>query len=249
MIVDDEPLARRSLKALLKPHPEFELVGECGSGRQAVELVNSQPVDLMFLDIQMPEMDGFGVVERLDTEHVPVIVFVTAYDQFAVKAFEVSAADYLPKPVEQARFEQCLRRARRLLEAGSAGTVSRQLAALLAARDGQPAFVKRLLVRSGTRITFVAVEDIDYIEANDYYAALHVGPKVHLLRESMEQLEERLDPARFVRIHRSAIVNVDRILELRSQPSGAYSVHLRGGAALRVSRSRSRRLHEVLGGS
>lgn len=246
-IVDDEPLARRNLRSLLKPHKEFEIIAECKSGEEALALVNSTPIDVLFLDVQMPEMDGFQVIERLNTTHMPVIVFVTAFDQFAIKAFEVSALDYLLKPVDQVRFEQALRRAQRQLDGSDVDKVAKRLSVLLAAHsEGQTSYARRLLVKNGPKISFLPVDDIDYIEASDYYAALHVGAKVHLLRESMKDLEARLDPNVFLRIHRSAIVNVARIKELRHVGSGAYTVHLEGGTSLKTSRSRCEQIQTLL---
>jgi len=245
-IVDDEPLARRNLKSLLRPHKDFELVSECKSGEEAVALVNAGKIDVLFLDIQMPEMDGFEVIENINTAHLPAIIFVTAFDQFAIKAFEVCALDYLLKPVDQTRFEQALRRTRRQLEAGDVDRVAKRLATLLSSRAEHNTFAKRLLVKNGSKISFLSVDDIDYIEASDYYAALHVGPKVHLLRETMNDLEKRLDPNMFLRIHRSAIVNVDKIRELRHLGSGAYAVQLERGICLKTSRSRCEQIQALL---
>jgi two-component system LytT family response regulator len=241
-IVDDEPLARRSLRSLLKSHAEFEIVAECANGREATALINSQPIDLMFLDIQMPEVDGFQVLEKLDTERVPVIIFVTAFDEFAIKAFEVSATDYLLKPVDDRRFAQALTKAQAMLKHRCAGEVEDRLMALLDARDPVVAatrpYSKRLLIRTNSRVAFLQVEDIDYIEADDYYSSIHVGTKTHLLREPIKELEVRLDPKEFVRIHRSAIVNIQRIKELRTLSSGGHAVHLLDGTVLKLSRSR-----------
>jgi len=251
VLVDDEPLARKSLRTLLKPHPEFVLAAECKNGPEAVALLNAQPAELVFLDIQMPEMDGFGVLARLNRP-LPIIVFVTAFDQFAIRAFEVNAVDYLLKPVEDARFTQALARAKSLLERQDTGQLEAKLLALLAEREAlekQPPtqiFARRLAVRSGSRLIFVEVEDIDYIQANDYYSAIHIGPKTHLLREPMKELEAKLDPAKFIRIHRSAIVNAERVRELRHRPSGGYAAVLQDGTSLSLSRARWEQVQAAL---
>jgi len=247
-IVDDEPLARRNVRSLLKTHPEFEIVSECASGGEAVSMLRETQVDLLFLDIQMPEVNGFQVLEQLDSERMPVIVFVTAFDEFAIRAFEVSATDYLLKPVDDKRFSQALCRAKGLLEKKDLREVERRMLALLDKRDEPVAdnkYCKRLLIRTHARVFFLQVEDIDYIEAQDYYSALHVGAKMHLLREPIKDLEARLDPNEFVRIHRSAIVNVKRIKELRALANGGHAVHLVDGTTLKLSRSRWETLRQV----
>jgi two-component system LytT family response regulator len=251
--VDDEPLARKHLRILLKAHPEFE-VTECNNGFEAVAKLNAQPADLVFLDIQMPQMNGFEVLASLDSP-LPVVIFVTAFDQFAIRAFEVNAIDYLLKPVDVARFEQALSRAKANLEQKGLGELERRLVALLASREAErnqpaaePTHLRRLQVRSGPRLLFVEVRDIDYIEANDYYSALHVGAKTHLLREPMKDLEAKLDPTQFVRVHRSAIVNIRRVRELRHRPGGSYSVVLIDGTCLKLSRARWEQVQAALSG-
>lgn len=237
LIVDDEPLARRNIRSLLKSHPEFEIVGECGSGMEALDIMREHPVDLLFLDVQMPELDGFQVLGRIDTEKVPAVVFVTAFDEYAIKAFEVSAVDYLLKPVDDKRFEQALSRSKAMLARQDSSLVEARLISLLERRS-ESTYCSRFLIRTSSRVFFVPVEEIDYIEAQDYYSALHVGAKTHLLREPIRDLQARLDPKEFVRIHRSAIVNVRRIKELRAVPSGGHVVCLTNGTVLRLSRSR-----------
>lgn len=241
-IIDDEPLARRSLRALLKPHADFQIVSECPNGREALSFLKANPVDLVFLDIQMPEVDGFQVLEHLDVERLPLIIFVTAFDEFAIKAFDVCATDYLLKPVDDKRFSQALQRAKSSIERHDSRDVESRMLKLLEQRDQlskkSTKYPKRLLIRTNSRVFFLQVEDVDYIEAEDYYSAIHVGTKTHLLREPIKELEERLDPNDFVRIHRSAIVNVQRIKELRNLPSGGHAVFLHDGTELRLSRSR-----------
>ncbi len=249
-IVDDEPLARRNLRSLLKSHSDFEIVAECGNGRDAIVAVNLQKIDLLFLDIQMPEIDGFQVIEKLEGERLPVIIFVTAFDEFAVKAFEVNATDYLVKPVDERRFIQTMAKVRTLLSRRDFREVEGRLLALLDRRDqfagAGPRYSQRLLVRTNSRVSFLRVEDIDYIEADDYYSSLHVGAKMHLVREPLKNLEARLDPKEFLRIHRSAIVNVKRIKELRTLPGGGHAVHLLDGTVLKLSRARWDAVRSVL---
>ena len=194
LIVDDEPLARSNLAVLLRRDPEIEIVGECGSGAEALTTSRSTHVDLLFLDVQMPECDGFDVLEMLGKDLPTAVVFVTAYDQYALRAFEAGALDYLLKPFDNVRFERVLDRAKQ--------TIKRE--------RGVPRKPERLAIKSVGQISFVKISEIDWIEAADYYACLHVGPRTHLLRRSMTDLEEELDPAVFCRIHRSTIVNLAR---------------------------------------
>ena len=237
LIVDDEPLARRNIRSLLKSHSDFEIVGECGSGMEALETMRHHPIDLLFLDVQMPELDGFQVLERIDSEKLPAVVFVTAYEEHAIRAFEVSAVDYLLKPVDDKRFEQALSRSKAMLARQESSLAQARLISLLERREEAP-YCRRFLIRTNSRVYFVPVEEIDYIEAEDYYSALHVGAKTHLLREPIRDLAARLNPKEFVRIHRSAIVNVQRIKELRALSGGGHVVCLTNGTTLRLSRSR-----------
>ena len=220
LVVDDEPLARTNLLLLLRRHADIAIVGECGSGTEAlVEIRRSKP-DLVFLDVQMPECDGFDVLEMLGAHRSCEIIFVTAYDTYALRAFEVGALDYLLKPFDNARFDRMLERAKNRLALGI--------------HETQPAEV--LAVKGTGQISFVRVSEIDWIEAADYYASLHVGVRTHLLRRSLSELEEELDPAAFCRIHRSTIVKIDRIRSLELNDSGEYDVLLRDGRRLRMSR-------------
>jgi two-component system LytT family response regulator len=252
LIVDDEPLARQNLRLLLKEDPEIEIIAECGSGQEAVKIIEAQSPDLLFLDIQMPEMNGFDVLERIDTNSIPAIVFVTAFDQYALKAFEVHALDYLLKPFDDARFEKALRQAKTQIEQREINALSRKLFALLedrnAPRTEQPEsrFLTRLMIKSASRVFFLKVDEIDWIGADDYYVKLHAGRKSHLLRETMNDMEARLDPSKFLRIHRSTIVNIDRIREMRPHFNGDYMVVLHDGTELKLSRSRREQVQAIL---
>jgi len=245
LVVDDEPLARRGIHARLGRMADVEIVGECASGREAVDAIRGLSPDLVFLDVQMPGLDGFGVVEAVGAERMPVVVFVTAYDQHALRAFEARALDYLLKPIDDERFEQAVARARARVAERRESAVGRRLAAAPAA---PAAPLERILVRSGGRVLLVAADEVDWIEAAGDYLRLHVGPARHLLRETMGALEARLDPRRFVRIHRSTIVNVSRIRELQPYFNREYVVLLRDGTRLKLSRGYRERLELLLGG-
>jgi two-component system LytT family response regulator len=254
LIVDDEPLARRNLRVLLEQDPQIEIVEECRNGREAVKAVESLSPDLLFLDIQMPEMDGFDVLEQVGTNKVPAIIFVTAFDQYALKAFEVHALDYLLKPFDDNRFAHALKRAKMQIEAREINKVSKRLLALLEEREtqresssGKKGYLKRLMVKLANRVILLNVDEIDWIEADGNYAKLHVAKKSHLLREKMNDLESQLDPDKFVRIHRSIIVNLTRIKELHPHFNGDYIVVLDDGRQLRLSRSRREHLESKLG--
>jgi two-component system LytT family response regulator len=253
LIVDDEPLARQSIRLLLEADAEMEIVGEAGSGAEAVKAIRRHSPDLVFLDIQMPEMDGFGVVENIEAAEMPVIVFVTAFDRYALKAFEVHALDYLLKPFSDARFEKALQQAKAQIGQREIGSLSRRLLALLEDRDTlrEPKprasrYLTRLMVKSASRVFFLKADEIDWIEAADYYVKLHVGRKGHLLRETMSDMEAKLDPDKFIRIHRSTIVNLDRVKEMRPLFNGEYAVILHDGAELKLSRSRREQLQKLL---
>jgi two-component system LytT family response regulator len=222
LIVDDEPLARSNLKVLLREDPDIESIAECGSGTEAAAQIRATRPDLVFLDVQMPECGGFEVLELLKAdEKLPVIVFVTAYDEYALRAFDAGALDYLLKPFDDARFRLAMQRAK-------------QKIAVHAALDATE--TPRLTVRSAGQVVYVQVPDIDWVEAADYYACLHVGTKSHLLRQSMADLEKELNPRIFCRIHRSTIVNLRRVQALKVDDAGEYEVLLEGGQKLRLSR-------------
>lgn len=230
VIVDDEPLARSNLVVLLRRDPEIEIVAECGTGEEAIDQIRSSKPDLVFLDVQMPECDGFDVLERLGGNQPRAIVFVTAYDQYALRAFESGALDYLLKPFDNARFERTLNRAKQSLK-----------------RNDPTQKSERIVVKSAGQVLFVKHSEIDWVEAADYYACLHVGPKAHLLRRSMAELEAELDSSMFCRIHRSAIVNLSRVRRLKLSEEGEYDVLLEGGQTLRLSRRYRTQLQQRLG--
>ena len=241
LIVDDEPLARQTIRILLAKDPEVTIVGEC-NGVDAVEIIGREKPDIMFLDVQMPEVGGFDLLERVGAGAVPVVVFVTAFDQYALRAFDVHAMDYLLKPFDDRRFAEALRRAK---EQRRRGAIDDRLTSLLAARE-PGAYVKRFLVRVREKVVLVRAEDVDWIEAADYYASLHVAGKTHLLRETMADLEKQLDPDKFVRIHRSAIVNVDRVREIHPMFRGDCTLVLQDGTQLRLSRGRREAFEKTL---
>lgn len=235
LIVDDELLARERVQALLANIPEIELIGACSNGREAVAMIREQRPDLVFLDVQMPELDGFGVLQEIGDGPLPAIVFVTAHDKFAVRAFEVHAVDYLLKPFDRGRFQAALQRALEKFKQTQSGTLDERLANLLAEIKSPPKSLERISVKSGGNVVFVRVPDIDWIEAADNYVELHVGKRSHLLREKMSVIETRLPQDKFVRISRSTIVNLERIKELQSLFRGAYTVILHDGTRLNSS--------------
>ena len=239
-IVDDEPLARERIRALLAAHADIEIAAECGDGVAAIAVLDGARPDAVFLDIQMPGIDGFDVLTA--AEHVPAVVFVTAYDEHALRAFDAHAVDYVLKPIDARRFAVALTRLRERLRAPNIDDV-RAMAADLARYRGWPA---RLAVRAGSRIDLVAVADIHWIEAAGNYVCLHLASSQHTMRETLKSLEARLDPAAFVRIHRSAIVNIERVARLEPIEHGEYVVTLRDGRSLYATRSYSGRLRALL---
>jgi len=246
MIVDDEPLAREKLRTLLAKEQDLEIVGECRDGAEAVSTIARIAPDLVFLDVQMPEIDGFGVLEALEPRSLPAIIFVTAYDQYALKAFDVHALDYLLKPFDRARFQKALARARAELERERTDVSDHRLRTLLQHLRSKDPFVRRLVIKESGRVFFLRVEELDWIEAAGNYVKLHVGSEHHLMRETMRALESRLDPERFVRVHRGAIVNLDRVKELRPGLRGEYLVIMKRGEEIASSRSQSERIRALL---
>jgi two-component system LytT family response regulator len=250
LIVDDEPIARSNLRAMLRGYSDVELIGECGGGAQAVRTIQADPPDLLFLDVQMPEMSGFDVLRRVDLARIPAIVFVTAYDQYALRAFEVQALDYLLKPFDDERFAQALDRARTQIEQREAAGLKQRLLALLGGEAKPPGPRRedevKFLIKTASRIFFVKAEEIDWIEAADYYVCLHVGGQSHMLRETMAEMEAKLDPERFCRIHRSTIVNLSRVRQVQPRPGGEYVVVLADDATLRLSRGRKEQVEQIL---
>lgn len=249
LIVDDEELARQRLQRLLAAEKDVEVIGEASDGVQAVESIRRLMPDLVFLDVQMPEVDGFAVLERLRPRPAPAIIFVTAHDDYALRAFDVHAVDYLRKPFDAARFKEAFARARQRLAGSGAADQARKIDALLAQVEAQPPRSReRLMVRTDGRLYFVRIDDIDWIEAAGNYVKLHVGRDTHLMRETMMGIEKMLDPTRFLRIHRSAIVNLDRVREMQPWFSGEYTVILRDGTQLRLSRVYRERLESWMHG-
>jgi two-component system, LytTR family, response regulator len=235
-IVDDEPLARRGVRARLNAFPDIKVVAECPDGESAVEAIHRLAPEIVFLDVQMPGMTGFDVLNAISSRPLPIVIFLTAYDSYALRAFDVHALDYLLKPIDDLRFADTVKRCLGQLSLESAGSLESRVRSLLAER--QPGrFTERFAVKTGRRIVFVHADQIDWIEAAGDYAGLHVGRKTHLVRETLQNLATRLDPGRFVRIHRSSIVAADRIQELESLPNHEFRVRLADGTELRASRT------------
>jgi two-component system, LytTR family, response regulator len=259
-IVDDEPIARRSIRILLDADPDIEVVGEGGDGPAAVRLLRDVPIDLLFLDVQMPGMSGFDVLRALESEALPMIIFVTAHDQYAIRAFDSAALDYLLKPFDDRRFAAALERAKRRLRQVGDSRLLRGIAELLetsGSGTGEDAkvpappdrrYLERLMVREDGRVLVLPADRIDWLEAADYYVRIHLGRQTHLVRESLGRLETKLDPERFVRIHRSTMVNLERVRELQPWFQGACVVILTDGTRLKLSRARKERVEARLQG-
>jgi two-component system, LytTR family, response regulator len=252
LIVDDEPAARNGLRQLLKRDPDVVVVGEARNGREAVRALETDGIDVVFLDIQMPELDGFGVVGAVGAQQMPTIVFVTAYDRHALHAFEVHALDYLLKPFTDERFRDAMARAKASVRQGRLGDVSRRLAALLNDAGVTPTaprgtHLKRLTIKGAGRVTLLPIRDVDWLEAERDYVRVHAGKSSHVIRDTMKNLEGQLDPDRFVRIHRSTIVNLERIKELQPMFKGEYVVVLHDGTELKLSRGYRDHLEARLG--
>lgn len=235
LIVDDERLSRQRIRRLLAFEPECELIGECANGAEAVRVLESERPDIVFLDVQMPEMDGFEVLRAIEQTQ-PLIIFTSAYDEYALRAFEVQAFDYLLKPFDRRRFRESIQRARTRLEERS----------IVPERRPAMKTVDRVAVRNNGRVVFLKVSDIDWIEASDNYVCLHAGKDTHVVRETMSELERRLDPALFIRVHRSAIVNLDRVKELQPWFRGDYRVVLNDGTELTLTKTHREKLESQL---
>src|SRR5215469_5963910 len=236
LIVDDEPLALDGLRILLTQDPEITAIEEACSGKQAVAAIQSRPPDLVFLDVQMPEMDGFDVVNAVGAENMPAVVFATAHDRHAVRAFEANAVDYLLKPIQRERFLAALRRAKTHAKAGP-NWADRRIVTLLESFGKAPRRLRRVAVRSGGRTTFVSIDDIDWIGAADNYVELHCGGVCHLVRCSLSEIESALDPEEFLRIHRSTIVNACRVKEVTAAAAGEYTILIERGERFEPSPS------------
>ena len=243
LLVDDEPLAREGLRMLLASDSEIGIIREAKNGQEAIVAIAEAPPDIVFLDVQMPEMDGFGVVREIGAERMPAVVFVTAHDQYAIQAFEINAIDYLLKPVTEDRFRKALARVKMRL--GGTEDSNRQILSLLETIASPMRYLKRLAVRSGGKTVLVGVDEIDWIEAAENYVQLHTARSKHLLHVPLSTLEKSLDPAIFLRIHRSVIVNVTRIRELEPIAHGEYAVTLAGGARLQSGRNYSQKLRTL----
>lgn len=259
-IIDDEPLARRRISELLEERDEYEVVGQFTSGEDAIHGLADLEPDLVFLDVRMPGLDGFGLLESLDMEDSPAVIFVTAYDRYAPQAFDVDAVDYLVKPFADERFDLALERARREIAGNGGESLRDQILRVLdeenrRSRGGRDAdqgngegaqSLERIVIKTGDRVLLAKTEDIDWIEAANYYAKVHLGGNTHLVRESLNRFEQRLDPRHFARIHRSTIVNLDRVKELRPWFHGAYLVIIEDGTELRMSRGQRLKLWDRL---
>lgn len=257
LVVDHEPVARANLRGLLRGVPDVERVQECTGGQEAIDAILAEPPDLVFLEVQIPEVDGFAVIRAVGLERMPAVIFVTEHDQYAVRAFEVNALDYLLKPFHAARFQQALERARRVLDSRRAQELIRRLSVLLAGHltavpVAPPATMpatgqqERLVVKTAKRVEFVPVEQLDWCEAEGNYVVLHVGKQSLMLRETLSQVEQRLDRRRFMRIHRSTLVNVDRIRHIESGITQGHVVVLLDGTRLRLSSGRKAHLEALL---
>jgi two-component system LytT family response regulator len=248
-VADDEPLARERLRMLLAAEDWVDLVGECQNGVEAIAAIQKLRPDLVFLDVQMPGASGFDVIGAVGASHMPCVVFVTAFDQYALKAFDVHALDYLLKPFDRQRFQQALARARQQIERQSNGDLERRLLELVQGLKSPQQFLERFVIKAGGRVFFVRAEEIDWIEAAGNYVKLHVGGETHLFRETMNALEAKLDPDAFFRIHRSHIVNIERVKELQPWFNGEYVVFLRSGTRLTLSRGYREKLQDRIGRS
>lgn len=246
LIVDDEPLARRRIRSLLSNDSSVDVIGECSDGHKAVSAINELAPDLVFLDIQMPAMDGFEVIKTIAVERMPTVVFVTAYDQYALKAFEVNALDYLLKPFDRNRFQKTLERAKVMITRRQNGDLNDQLLSLLGELRREQEIRDRFIIKSGGRVVFLRVEEVDWMTTVGNYVRLHVGRDSHLMRETMTGMEAKLNPDMFMRIHRSTIVNLDRVKEVQPWRKGEYVVIMRDGTQLIMSRRYRERLNERL---
>jgi two-component system LytT family response regulator len=264
LIVDDESLAREALLVMLNDDPEMEVIGECRNGKEAVTVIRQQSPDVVFLDIQMPEMDGFQVVEEVGAKRMPVTVFVTAYDKYALRAFEAHALDYLLKPFDHDRFNTALQRAKSFVQQQKLGEISESLFAVLQdmklktgespseadnrkpERAAQKEPIDRVVIKSSGRIYFLKIEEIDWVEGAGDYLNLHSGSQTHLIRETMGNFQAKLDPRKFLRIHRSTIVNIERIKDIRPLFKGEYVVTLTSGKSLKSSRGYRHELQSLL---
>jgi two-component system LytT family response regulator len=247
LIADDEALARKFIRRMLKDDRDVEIVGECTNGKETVALIRKQNPDLVFLDVQMPEMNGFAVLESIGVDQLPGVIFTTAYEQYAIRAFELHALDYLLKPFDQARFKDAIKHAKERFRSRRQKDERLQMSALLESIKNKPQYLDRLVIKAGGRITFLSTDEINWIEADDKYVHLHTGKVSPMVRQTLSAMETQLDPRKFRRIHRSAIVNVERIKELQPLFSGEHSILLEDGTKLTLSRNYRDKLFEFLG--
>jgi two-component system LytT family response regulator len=252
IIVDDEPLARRIILRYLGNDPEIKVIEQCGGGLSALELVHQLQPDLLFLDVQMPGMNGFEMLQSLEGDKLPFVIFVTAYDEFAIQAFEVHALDYLLKPFDEERFKKALQHAKSRIRLLYQSQFMEHVSALLsefrdtARRNTENVYPARIEIRSAGHVCYVDVQDVDWIEAADNYVVFHTPSGSHLMRESMSRIQTLVNPEKFIRVHRSAIINLDRVSELKSTTFGSRVVVLENGREVRVSRSQKLKLEELL---
>ena len=252
LIVDDEPIARRGIRANLKSEADVKIIGECANGREAVAAIEREKPDLIFLDVQMPLLDGFGVVEAIGAEKLPSVVFVTAFDEHAIRAFEVNAVDYLLKPVDPERFQKTLNRVRAQIRNSQTSELGRRLATLLEntqsaySKPERAAYLERIAVKEAGRIMFVSAEEISWVSSDGNYIKIHTGGKAHLLRETMDAMERRLDPQKFLRVRRSVIVRLAQIKELHPLFNGEFQIILKDGTQLSSSRRYRQNLDTLL---
>jgi two-component system, LytTR family, response regulator len=245
LIVDDEPLARDRIREMLKEHPDIEVIGEARNGREAIDSVVSHNPDLVFLDIQMPDLDGFDVLQNLNVEHLPVIIFVTAYDQHALRAFDAHAVDYLTKPFDRKRFAEAVDQAKIYLKGAKEPDTARILSMLQEIRASER-YLERFAIKNGEKVFFVRAEDVDAIEAQGNYVRLNLGNSSHLLRDTLNNIESQINPRQFVRIHRRTIVNIDRVKEVQTWARGEYRVVLFTGAHYTLSRGYRQHFENVI---
>ena len=247
LVVDDEPLAREKIRTMVRDDPEIEIIGECVNGREAIAAVAAEMPDLLLLDVQMPEVDGFAVLHALKGARMPLVIFVTAFDHYAVHAFEVHALDYLLKPFDRERFQAAINRAKTHLQRERNGNLDQRILALLKQIEAESKYLERLVVKTAGRVFFLPTDEIDWIEAEGNYVSVHTSKKAYLIRETISSLESQLDPKKFIRIHRSTIVNLSRIQELQSWSHGEYRVILYDGTELTLSRNYRENLQNALG--
>lgn len=247
LIVDDELLARHKVARYLKDMPGVEIVGECANGLEAAQAIVEKHPDLVFLDIQMPELDGFGVIRAVGVENMPMVIFVTAFDQYAIQAFENQAIDYLLKPFNAQRFTSAVERAIQMLQRSARDEYDERLEILLEKLREKSNHIERITIKTANRLYFIKVDEIDWIEAAGNYVDIHIGDETHLLRETMNNLEAKLNPSRFVRIHRSTIVNIDRVKEMQPDVNNDYIVVMKTGKQLIMSRRNREKLNKIIG--